>query len=267
MGIHPAWNLLFYNPFFWSAVEKHGFVLREVCRSFRSDVPDRVAIAAIFKNKRCRKVVLFRLLPLSVNDVIGMKSPAMFLDAFRIAVRKTGGFADCMALLRYRGWQSWCSIGAKRRAVKDRIDGLIRDSGFNGRIDCDNPVYVSAITTRRKVDRAVVWRYECTYEGLLPWEQHNPWLSQDGVRRARTLHNVAELKALVRMLHDVVGFWYKGIHGDVFRIEACIRMVRESGRPLAGNAMQHQMISGGVIILGEIQFKVWIPAPNRIIGV
>ena len=267
MCVHSAWNLLFYNPHFWSSVGKHGFLLREVCKTFRAEVPDHVAIAAVFKSRRCRKVVLFRLLPLSVNDVVGMRSPAMFLDAFAIAIRKVGGFADCMALLRDRGWRSWCEVGLKRRAARDRVDGLIRDSGFVGRVEDENPVYMSAITTRRRVDRAVVWTYECTYEGLLPWEQHNPWLTPDGVRRARVLHNMVELKGLVRMLHDVVGFWYKGIHGDVFKIETSIRMVRDSGGPLPGNVLQHQMISGGVLILGEVKFKVWVPPPNRMIGV
>jgi len=267
MCSHPAWNLLFYNPFFWSSVGKQGFSLREVCKAFRTDIPDHVAIAAVFKAKRCRKVVLFRLLPLSVNDVVNMRSPAMFLDAFTIAIRKAGGFDNCMALLRDRGWRSWCEVGLKRRMVKDRIDGLIRDSGFTGQIEHQNPVYISAITTRRRVDRAVVWRYACTYEGLLPWEQCNPWLSADGVRRAQVLHNSVELRTLIQILHDVVGFWYKGIHGDVFKIETCIRRVRDSGGQLVGDVLQHQMISGGVLILGEIRFHVWVPPPNRLMGV
>ena len=233
---------------------------------FRSDIPDHVAIASIFRAKRCRKVSLFRLLPLSVNDVVGMRSPAMFLDAFTIAIRKAGGFDNCMAILRDKGWRSWHATGVKRRTARDRIDGLIMDSGFTGRIDCLDPVYVSAIATRRRVDRAVVWKYNCTYEGLLPWEQYNPWNSGDGVRRAQMLHSSVEIRTLIGILHDVVGFWYKGIHGDVFRIEACVRKVRESGVQLTGDTLQHQMISGGVLILGEIRFHVWVPPPNRIVG-
>ena len=259
--MHPAWNLLFFNPFFWSCVGKHGFSLREVCRSFRAEILDHVAIAAVFKAKRCRKVVLFRLLPLSVNDVVGMRSPAMFLDAFAIAIRKAGGFKNCMAILRDKGWISWREMDTKRRMARDRIDKLITDAGFVGRVECHDPVYISAISTRRRVDRVVAWMYDCTYEGLLPWEQYNPWDSDDGVRRAQVFHSSVELRTLVSLLHDVVGFWYKGIHGDAFKIEACIRAVRESGAQLPGGVLQHQLISGGVLILGEIKFHVWVPPP------
>lgn len=233
---------------------------------FRSEIPDHVAIASIFRAKRCRKVTLFRLLPLSVNDVVSMRSPAMFLDAFTIAIRKAGGFQNCMAILRDKGWRSWCEKDMKRCIAKDRIDGLIRDSGFSGRIEYLDPVYISAITSRRRIDRAVVWRYNCTYEGLLPWEKYNPWNSEDGVRRAQALHSSVELRTLTGLLHDVVGFWYKGIHGDVFKIETCVRMVRECGIQLVGDVLQHQMISGGVLIVGEIKFHVWVPPPNRIMG-
>jgi hypothetical protein len=263
---HPAWNLLFYNPFFWSSVGKDGFALRGVCKAFRSDVPDLVSIAAVFAGKRCRKVTLFHLLPLSVNDVVSMRSPAVFLDAFAIAIRKAGGFDNCMALLRERGWRICCEADLKRRAAQDRVDGLIKDSGFPGIIDSHNPVYTSAIATRRRVDRVVVWKYACSYEGLLPWEQCNPWKSVDGMRRARMLHRSVELRTLVRLLHDVVGFWYKGIHGDVTKIESCIRMVRESGGKVAGDVMQHQLISGGVLIIGDVKFYVWVPPPYRILG-
>ena len=263
---HPAWNLLFYNPFFWTSVGKDGFALRGVCRAFRSDIPDLVSIAAVFAGRRCRKVTLFRLLPLSVSDVVGMRSPAVFLEAFAIAIRKAGGFDNCLALLRERGWQSCCEAGLKRRMAKDRVDGLIRDSGFSGIIDSHNPVYASAITTRRRVDRAVVWKYACSYEGLLPWEQCNPWESVDGMRRARMLHWRVELRTLLKLLHDVVGFWYKGIHGDVAKIEAFIRRVRESGGNVAGNCVQHQLISGGVLIIGDIRFFVWVPPPYRILA-
>lgn len=263
---HSAWGLLFYNPLFWSHVDKHGFSLRRVCKSFRSEIPDQVAIAAVFKDRRCRKVVLFRLLPLSVNDVVGMRSPAMFLDAFSIAVRKAGGFKNCMALLRDRGWRSACEEGLKRRLAKERVDGLIKDAGFTGSIECGNPVYISATTTRRRLDRVVLWRYACTYEGLLSWEQYNPWESTDGALHAKALHANAEYRKLVCILHDAVGFWYKGIHADVSKIEAGIRGVREGGGKLTGGVLQHQMISGGVLILGEIRFHVWIPPPNRILG-
>jgi hypothetical protein len=247
-------------------VGKHGFAFREVCAAFRSEIPDHVAIAAVFAGKRSRKVTLFRLLPLSVNDVVGMRSPAMFLDAFAIAVRKAGGFDNCLALLRDRGWRSSCEAGQKRRVAAERVDGLIRESGFSGSIERHNPVYASAVLTRRRVDRAVVWRYACSYEGLLPWEQCNPWESVDGMRRARLLHAGVEFRTLLGLLHDVVGFWYKGIHGDVFRVESCIRKVRESGEKVAGDILQHQMISGGVLIIGEIRFHVWAPPPYRILG-
>ena len=264
-AIHPAWNLLFFDPSFWTYVGKHGFSLRGVCKSFRDEIPNHLAIAAVFRAKRCRKVVLFRLLPLSVNDVVGMKSPTIFMDAFSIAIRKAGGFDNCMALLRDKGWRSWCEADAKRRVAKERVNVLITKSGFSGLIDSQNPVYISAISTRRRVDRAVVWQYSCTYEGLLPWEQYNPL--ESGVRRAQMLHSSVECRTLLRILHDAVGFWYKGIHGDMFSIESSIRNVRERGVQLVGNTLQHQLISGGVLIIGEITFNVWVPPPNRIMGI
>jgi len=255
---HSAWGLLFHNPFFWSCVGKDGLKLREVCREFKDEIPEHASILAIFNAKRCRKVALFRLLPLSVNDVVRMRSPAVFLDAFDIAIRKTGGFENCMAIMRDRGWRCWCELGLKRRAVKDRVDGLIRDSGFDGVVDVHNAVYQSAITTRRRIDRVAVWRHACSFEGLMPWEQYNPFESVDGVRRSRNLHAAVEFQKLLHALRDAVGFWYKGIHGDVFRVETFIRSVRESTSYPFGSVVQYQMISNGVLILGLITFYVWV---------
>lgn len=261
---HPAWGLLFYNPQFWALAEKAGFVLlRSACKAFRRDIPERLVIRAIFRGKVCKKVDLFRLFPLSVNDVVRMRSPMDFLAAFDIAVRKVGGFGSCMAFVRDSGWRNRCDAASKRRASAERLESLIRGAGFAGCVDALNPAYCAALANRRRVGRVVVWRYACTFEGLLPREQFDPWQQgggAEGVLLSRRLHANSEFQTLLHTLRDAMGFWYKGIHGDVRSVEASIRAVRaDGGRGCDNtNTLQHQAISSGVLFIGLITFRLWV---------
>jgi hypothetical protein len=264
IGQHTAWGLLFYNPFFWKLLKKHGFKLREVCHAFHNDIPEHEAMTAIFESKQCRKVTLFSLLPLSVNDVVKMKSPMVFLDAFSIAVRKAGGFDNCMAIMRDRGWRRVCEIGRKRKLVEDNIASIIRSAGLEVPFDILNDVYRSVSIARCHITRAVMWNYSCSYEGLVEWEQYDPYQSTGGVRRSRRMHAREELIALRTMFCRVVGFWYKGIRCDVFKAEGFIRGVREGNSRSSDNVYRHHMISGGVLMIGIITFHTWIPPPRRI---
>ena len=258
MPHHSAWILLFNDPDFWLCLGKSGFMLRLVCKEFHSDIPEPVAIRAIFRSTLCRKVDLFRLLPLSVNDVVRMRSPVNFVAAFDIAVRRWGSFESCMAFVREWGWVSWRAANMKRRLARERINGFIKTAGLVDPIDVDNPVYVSAISNRKRVDRAVVWRYSCTFEGLLPREQYDPYQSANGVVLSRMAHSNMEFKSLLCCLHDAIGFWYKGIRCDARNIETFIRGIR-SGVVLGPgkNVVQHQIVSGGVLVVGVITFSVW----------
>ena len=233
-------------------------MLRLVCKDFRADIPEKLAIRAIFKATLCRKVDLFRLLPLSVNDVVCMRSPVNFVAAFDIAVRRWGSFESCMAFVREWGWISWRAANMKRRLAKERVDGLINGAGLVDPVDERNPVYIAAISNRKRVDRAVVWRYSCTYEGLLPREQFNPYESVNGVAISRMAYSNMEFKTLLNCLHDAVGFWYKGIRGDARSIETFICRVRSESKPYADkNVVQHQLVSGRVLIVGVVTFNVW----------
>lgn len=262
--VNPAWILLLYNPQFWSFAGKSGFVLlRSVCKGFRNDIPEHVAIRAIFQGKVCKKVDLFRLFPLSVNDVVRMRSPMDFMAAFDVAVRKAGGFKNCMAFVRDCGWRNWCESDSKRRALAERLDSMIKSAGFAGCVDVVNPAYRAAVSNKRRVDRVVVWRYSCTYEDLLPREQFDPWQQQgqEGVILSRRLHANNEFQTLLYMLRDAMGFWYKGIHCDVRSIEAIIRAVRDQSVRVEGkqhNTLQYQAISSGVFFIGSITFRLWV---------
>jgi hypothetical protein len=260
---HTAWGLLFYNPFFWKLLDKHGFKLREVCRAFRNDIPEHEAINAIFESKQCRKVTLFSLLPLSVNDVIRMKSPMVFLDAFSIAVRKAGGFENCMAIMRDRGWRRVCEINRKRKLVEENLVSVIRRAGLDIPFDMVREIHQYVSIARGHISRAVMWNYSCSYEGLMEWEQYNPYQSTGGVRRSRRMHTHEELIALRTIFCRVVGFWYKGIRCDVFKAEGFIRGVREGNSRSSDNVYRHHMISGGVLMIGIITFYTWTPPPPR----
>jgi hypothetical protein len=260
---HCAWDLLFHDPEFWARVGKDGLMLRATCKEFRSDIPEQVAIRAAFRATLCRKVDLFRLLPLSVSDVVRMRSPVNFVAAFDIAVRRWGGFDSCMAFVREWGWINWSAANVKRRAAKEGVDSLIRAAGFDVPVDEMHPVYQSIVCGRKRVDRVIVWRYACTYEGLMPREQYDPYTTADGAALSRRLFATLEFNTLLRTLRDAAGSWYKGIHGDVRTVERFIRGVRggKASAAVVGQdgvgMVQHQLISGRMLVLGLVAFHVW----------
>lgn len=262
---HTMWAILFYDPLFWESVGKRGLMmLRAVCREFRLDVPEQLAIRAIFRNALCRKVDLFRMLPLSVSDVVRMRSPVSFVAAFDIAVRRWGGFETCMAFVREWGWINWNAADMKRRAAKEGVDALIREAGLDCVVDENNPVYQSIVAGRKRVERVVMWRYACTFEDLLPRAQFDPYDCADGVAVSRRLFANMEFNTLLRLLKDAVGFWYKGVHGDARAVEKFLRGVRNNEANVAAQKLvdgscelQHQLITGHVLLIGAISVGVW----------
>ena len=250
-----AWNVLFYNPDFWDFVhhKRHFCHLREVCREFRSTIPEREALLRIFKNKVAKKVDLFRLLPLSVNDVLRIKSPVDFVEAFKIAEKKSGGFANCMAIVRERGWMLWLKTGALREEIRNHIDERFRSEGLNPPLD--DPAYVMAI--QRFVQRVVVWRYTCTIEGLLPWEKYNPEARGNSRIVSALLHRPYEYDLLLKTLRQAVGYWYRGINKDVRSAVVAIRSIRSSISDQTDCI--HLSVSRGVLMVGVIKFVRWTP--------
>ena len=79
--------------------------MRAVCSDFRRDFPEGLFIHAVFRGVRIRSVDIFRLLPLSVSDVIQLRSPILFYDAFSVALRRHGSFERCMRIVRENGWR------------------------------------------------------------------------------------------------------------------------------------------------------------------
>ena len=81
--MNAAWSVLFNDPDFWLLLDKeHLGMLSSVCRSFRSDIPHSVAILSLFSQKVVKKVSLFRILPLSVRDVLNIRSPVDFCEVW-----------------------------------------------------------------------------------------------------------------------------------------------------------------------------------------
>jgi hypothetical protein len=79
--VHAAWLILFNDPDFWRRLDKECFcALTSACKLFHEDIPQRVAIMSLFQGKVVKKVSLFRILPLSVHDVMSIRSPVNFLE-------------------------------------------------------------------------------------------------------------------------------------------------------------------------------------------
>jgi hypothetical protein len=97
---HTAWHLLFFNPIFWEHTGRQGLALRRVCRHFRAEIPQQFAIEAAFSGVHIHMAAAFRLFPLAVRDVLRLRSPLLFADAFRMALIKTGSFEFCIAIMR-----------------------------------------------------------------------------------------------------------------------------------------------------------------------
>lgn len=247
---HAAWHVLFFNPFFWEHTGKHGLCLRRVCTAFRNEIPECLAIDSAFVGVLIRKVEIFRLFPLSVHDVVTMRSPLFFVDAFRLALRKTGGFDFCIAVMREKGLALWNSSGVKREALRAKLGSELLAGGVSW--DVTGPLFDAAISGRRNVESAVVWHLDCFDQELPPWQTFRP--SPDAP--PRTKYGLWEYNAILFCLHDAVGFWYKGINRDVLVIVEEIQRARlscASGHPVY--CMHHQHIAAKKFVFGVVQFR------------
>ena len=239
--MHKIWNLLLQNPDFWDAVNKHMFCdLRLVCREFRSIVPVREAILHIFKNKTIKMANLFRILPLSVNDMLKVRSPVNFIQAFKLAERKCGGFENCLAIMQQRGVDLWHMESIRRAEVRKEMDGLLHSNGMLSLKN--NPVYESAII--RGVLQVAVWRCEYVYM---------PKDGRDSVCKIAGFFHNSEYEVLLSKLRIAMGHWYKGIHSDVRSIMAALLVARNEGV----TERVHVQISDRTLVVGVISFLRW----------
>lgn len=249
--------MLFFSPDFWGhfAHSKHSLChLRETCKEFHSTIPERDAVLCIFRGKTARKVDLFRLFPLTVHDVLKLRSPVDFTTAFRIAERKTGGFSNCMAIVRERGWRLWLSLGVKRAELRQRFERVLMAEGIP--MPSLNPVFELAI--QRSMQRLVVWRYRCCFEGWMPWERYNPNAAGHSRAVSSLMYKRHEYNLLLKTLRHAMGYWYKGIHKDVQSAVAAIRGVK---RNAFCKEHIHVTISNKALLVGQIVFHPWQPPP------
>jgi hypothetical protein len=241
--MHPAWSLLFYNPSFWDLLSKYDYInLSESCSEFHRSIPLDVVIKRIFRRRLCRKADLFRLLPLSVRDVSGLKSPVDFAHAFDLAVCRSGGFSMCMAIVRERGVGGGCQKRVWRSKINEQLMLIPQQQGA---------MYDAVVSFRRNVTRAVVWRFETTFEGI---GRLDPFVYGMDVAVASCV--VQERRQILDLIHCATGFFYKGIHRDVDSAMRAIKRGRDEGRA----CIYHHIVSAKVFIVGEIRFKVWVRA-------
>ena len=243
---HDAWHVLFFNPFFWEQTGKRGLNLRGVCKSFKDEIPERLAIEAAFKDALIRKVDVYRLFPLSVGNVVVLRSPLLFVDAFRLAVKKSGSFEFCIAFVREKGWTLRNSVGIKRdmhraKLVADLAAGGISWPVTGSLFESAVASFINEALPRRQifVAKAVVWRYDTVIRELSDLEI--PW----------------EYDAILQRIHHATGFkWYKGINRDVRSVCDGIRLARKNhaeGDPVG--CMHHQHIATGKFIFGVVKFR------------
>jgi len=252
MSVHDAWHVLFFNPFFWGQTGKHGLKLRGVCTEFRDDIPEQNAIEWAFAHVLIRKADIFRLFPLSVHDVVQMRSPLLFVDAFRLAVKKTQGFDFCIAVMREKSVLLWNTAGHRREALRSKLNGELNAGGVSWVVT--GSLFEASISGRRGVDSACVWHFDCFIEELPHWQTFRP---SPGAP-PRTNYGRWEYDTILFLLHEAVGFWYKGINRDVLGVLQEIRKARLShaaGR-LVGT-MHHQHIAGRKFLFGIVRFRPW----------
>ncbi len=236
MNPHDAWHVLFFNPLFWEHTGKLGLELRRVCKAFKAEIPERFAMESAFRNVLIRKVDVYRLFPLSINDVVALRSPLLFVDALRLAILKTGGFDFCIAVVREKGLTLWNTVGIRRNQLRARLVGQLAAGGVTCAIEGE--LFESAVSGRRFVESAVVWRWETSLIGL--HESHAKW----------------EYGRILLCIRDAVGFFYKGINRDVRSVCAGIslaRMRHATGSPVC--RMHHQHVAGGRFVLGVVDFR------------
>ena len=225
-GMHSVWAFLFNNPDFWDRLEKDHFcMLLSTCNTFRMDIPQRMVIHRLFCNRFARKVAIFRLLPLSVNDMLRIPSPVNFWGAFVIAERKVRGFDNLMAIVRERGWRCWLERGEHRAVFRASVEVRLSREGITP--PSSDPAYRSAITLQRRVRRLVVWRHKCMHGDAM-----------------------SEYNQFLVALRNAMGRWYKGINADVRNVVRVVGGVRDTSVA----SMTHVMISNAVLMIGVISF-------------
>lgn len=226
---------------------KHGLQLRKVCKSFRDQIPEQYAIETAFVGVLIRKVDIFRIFPLAVYDVVRMRSPLLFVDAFKLALVKTGGFDFCIAVMREKGNVLWNSNGVKREKLRSRLNTDLVSGGIvHGG---SGPLFEAVVSGSKHVDSAAVWYHD----GFL---FHETYLSA-----AWSLHVSStvcrEYDSILFCLRDAVGFWYKGINKDVHAIVDKIRSVRFGyavGDKRECN-IQHHHVAGKKFLIGVIRLR------------
>ena len=258
-----AWSILLSHDVFWAHLcKEHLPLLPSTCRSFRSDVPQRLAIRVLFRDKPIRKATLFRLLPLSVYDVVTMRSPVNFLAAFAIAERKAGGFENCLAMMREKGWRCWLEVGEKRMKKRIAFEEELKRLGVP-ELPVDNALYRSAvIQQQRGLEKVVVWRYSTTDMELLPWQQLNPYESADEVNfrleLSRNRFVVYEYNELLMCLKTAMGHFFKGIN---IQVRETIKEIRSARREMKQQcvvvALKHQCL-----LVGVVEIRSWQRPPE-----
>ena len=241
-------------PEFWDELDKDVFcMLRLACKSFKAMIPERDVIMRIFKGKMVKKVDLFRILPLSVNDVIRIRSPVDFTEAFRISERKAGGFSNCMAIVRERGLHTWFIIGEQRAKFRREVEALLLKNGVRNPPK-NHPLYNSAI--RRGLGNVKIWKYVSTYQRLMPPSKYNPLEVNHSFETSQALFAVFEYDSIMDILRQAMGYWYRGINRDVRSVLAALRDARNKGSFNPKDL--HVAISNGVLLIGEITLLSWV---------
>lgn len=143
--------------------------LRCVCSEAKESIPEREAIACIFKLATMKKVDLFRLLPLTVRDVIKLRSPVNFVEALRITERKVGGFHTCMAILRERGQDCQRQKETEKEEFKDMVLQSLRIQGV-GDPPLEDPTFKYALQNGCLLP-VTVWRFTCAHDRFLRREE------------------------------------------------------------------------------------------------
>jgi hypothetical protein len=115
------------------------------------------------------------------------------------------------------------------------------------------PLYDAVISFRKHVERAAVWKFETTFEGV---GSMDPYVY--GMDMAITSCGIQERRQIVALLRDATGYFYKGIHKDVDSVMRAIRLGRSDGGVCV---VYHHLVSAKVFMVGEIRFRVWTRRP------
>lgn len=227
--MHSAWDLLFYNPDFWGCLSKHEFCnLRLACKDFAAGVPEREAVLWVFRNSAVKKVDLFRVLPLTVHDVMRLKSPVNFADAFKIAERKAGGFVNCMAMVRERSLYTKHVRERQQMGSRDSVLASLLAQGVSNP-PYYNPFFRSALDGY--VSRVVVWRY---------------------VHKRINAGPCFESEEVLGLLRKARGKWYRGIQNHMRDVMITIGMM-ETWQSITEHMDVN--LSGDVLMVGILSIS------------